>query len=351
MLMRAVCCFVLLVAVDVAAQQTIFFKRDIIYVNGREIAIVTPAPTDQTAPTAPSGLAYSQLTATSVQLSWAGSTDSGGSSLAGYKVYRGLLPVGTVGPATLTFVDQPLRPSTNYSSYTIVAFDNAQNHSAASNSVAVTTPSASGDTTAPSTPANLQGYASAFNQVKLRWFTSTDTGGAGVHGYKVYRGGNLISGANPITTIEYTDTGVVAESVYSYTVRSIDNNGNTSPDSTAANVTTPSELLFEDEFTRLNCPAPTGTGMPSSSCIGGSWNATEFYLSAYWARCSNREANLDDDEELENVPCEGTVGVSPNANVRIVLETDGQGEIIFWGGYRAILGYYIQIRNSSNRLI
>src|SRR2546422_5091191 len=47
------------------------------------------SPTDQTAPTAPSGLSSSNLTSTSVQLTWSGSTDPpGGSGLAGYKIYR-----------------------------------------------------------------------------------------------------------------------------------------------------------------------------------------------------------------------------------------------------------------------
>lgn len=106
---------------------------------------MVPAPADQTAPTAPTGLGSSSVTATSVQLSWSASTDSGGSGLAGYKVFRalapnGAVPVGTVGPAVLSFTDQPLRPSTTGYNYTVVAFDNAQNHSAASNSVVVTTP-------------------------------------------------------------------------------------------------------------------------------------------------------------------------------------------------------------------
>ena len=39
-------------------------------------------PADQVAPAAPSGLASSNVTATSVQLSWSSSTDTGGSNLA-----------------------------------------------------------------------------------------------------------------------------------------------------------------------------------------------------------------------------------------------------------------------------
>ena len=72
------------------AQTTIYWKKDHIYAGpgGKEIAIVTPPPSETTAPTAPSSLTYSNLTSTSIHLSWGESTDSGGSGLAGYKIYR-----------------------------------------------------------------------------------------------------------------------------------------------------------------------------------------------------------------------------------------------------------------------
>jgi endoglucanase len=136
---------VTLIASSALAQQTIYWKKDHIYngPGGKEIAIVTPLPSDQTVPTAPSGLGSSNLTSTAVQLSWLASTDSGGSNLAGYKIYRQRgsavsLTVGTVGPGTLTFTDIHLQPSTGYT-FKIVAFDNAQNHSAASNAITITT--------------------------------------------------------------------------------------------------------------------------------------------------------------------------------------------------------------------
>src|SRR5437667_8924350 len=190
----------LLAAASADAQQTIYWKKDHVYAGpgGKEIAIVTPAPADQTAPTAPSGLASSNLTATSVQLSWSASTDTGGSGLAGYKVYRQVgtgasLPVGTVG--ALSFTDQHLQPNTSYT-FTIVAFDNAQNHSTASNAISLTTSSAAADATAPTVPAGLVASLSARTTVQLNWSPSTDIGGTGVAGYRVYRDGTLIPGAN-----------------------------------------------------------------------------------------------------------------------------------------------------------
>jgi hypothetical protein len=82
MLRRLWCCVLMLTATSAVAQQTIYWKKDHIYVNGKEVATVTPAPSDQTAPSAPSGLSYSSVTDISVQLSWSASTDTGGAGLA-----------------------------------------------------------------------------------------------------------------------------------------------------------------------------------------------------------------------------------------------------------------------------
>src|SRR5882724_7174674 len=154
------------------AQQTIYFKKDHIYdTSGRELATATPLPSDQTAPSAPSSLAYSALNPRSVQLSWSASTDnSGGSGLAGYKIYRGPIPVGTVGPTTLAFTDDSLQPGTQYS-YTAIALDNAQNHSAPSNSVTFTTTtnSASDNFDRPDGPLgpNWSGIGAGFSTIPV----------------------------------------------------------------------------------------------------------------------------------------------------------------------------------------
>ena len=272
---------VLLLAVtNTASGQQVYWKRDHIYngPGGKEIATVTPAPADQTAPSAPTELSYSSLTATSVTLSWSASTDSGGSGLAGYKIYRqlgsnGAIPVGTVGPGTLSFVDQPLAPSTSYI-WTIRAFDNAQNHSAPSNNVVLTTSSSAGDATGPTTPLNLQGRALAHNQVRLDWRASTDAGGSGLAGYKVYRDSALVSGASPIAAVSFTDTGLTANTAYAYTVTAIDGNGNASAPASAVNVTTPLELLLKDDFNR-----------PDSASLGAPWTSSPFTVSSLKARC------------------------------------------------------------------
>ena len=130
-------------AATYAAQQSIYWKADVIRDDGGQIvAVATPQPDDTTAPTTPTSLGHSNLTATSVTLSWTGSTDSGGSGMGGYKIYRQTgsgvsLPVGTT--TSTTFSDPTLKTGTSYS-FRIVAFDLAQNASAPSSADSFTTP-------------------------------------------------------------------------------------------------------------------------------------------------------------------------------------------------------------------
>ncbi|HEY2381430.1 MAG TPA: fibronectin type III domain-containing protein [Terriglobia bacterium] len=276
-------CWVVLfmsVAASISAQ-TIYWKKDHIYngPGGKEIAVVMPQPTDQTAPTAPTNLALSttcnsllaSVTPTTVQLSWTGSTDNVG--VAGYKVYRqqgsgASLPVGTV--TGTCFVDQPLTPSASYT-WTIVAYDNAENHSAPSTSVSTTTLAAPADTTAPSTPTAFQAQSLTWSSVQLSWNPSVDTGGSGLANYRVYRNGTLIG--SPTATL-LTDTGLSAATTYNYAVSAVDVAGNVSG-SAMISFTTPRVLVFSDNFNRsdasgtLNNSNWSGNGGPYWGISGG----------------------------------------------------------------------------------
>jgi hypothetical protein len=242
-------------------QQTqIFWKKDHVYAGpgGPEIAIITPPATDATAPSAPT-LNLPTTGMTYVDLSWSASTDTGGSGLAGYKVYRRAgtgvnLPVGTT--TNLSFRDEPLKPGVTYA-YTIVGFDKAQNHSTPSNSVNVLT---SSDTTAPSSPPSLTIVYTSSTSVTVTWSASTDTGGAGLQGYRVYRDGALLSSLAPITAITYPDTTLAANAPYTYEVRAVDNVGNEGNGITKS--------IFRDDFHRPNATGLNSPHWPTT----GSWN-------------------------------------------------------------------------------
>lgn len=100
------------------------------------------------------------------------------------------------------------------------------------------------DTTAPSVPANLQAMAPTATQVQLSWSASTDTGGSGLAGYRVYRNGSATPLATP-TVNSYTDNSVAASTTYSYRVSAIDaaTPANESALSAAASVTTPAAVV------------------------------------------------------------------------------------------------------------
>ena len=88
---------------------------------------------DTTPPTAPT-LTAGTITATTVALSWSGSTDNVG--VAGYYVYRGSMQIANV--TTTSYTDSGLASSTQYT-YSVKAYDAAGNISAASNAVTATT--------------------------------------------------------------------------------------------------------------------------------------------------------------------------------------------------------------------
>ena len=79
-----------------------------------------------------------------------------------------------------------------------------------------TTPPPS-DTTAPSAPTNLTATAVSSSQINLSWYASTDN--VGVTGYKIFRGGTLLT---TVTGASYSNTGLSSSTSYSYYVRSVD---------------------------------------------------------------------------------------------------------------------------------
>ncbi|MEZ5498976.1 MAG: fibronectin type III domain-containing protein [Steroidobacteraceae bacterium] len=219
-------------------------------------------PGDTTAPGAPTGLSGNATSSTSVSLTWNASTDTGGSGLAQYRIYRGGSQLGNVPAGTTAYTDNTAQASTSYA-YTVTAVDGANNESAPSNTANVTTP-APPDTTAPTVPQGLTATAVSSSQINLSWSASTDNaGGSGLAGYRVRRGGVQIAQVGAGTTT-YSDTGRSASTQYSYTVRAYDNAGNESADSNTASATTPAAQVsgMSQRPSNTSCVAPQrpGTG-------------------------------------------------------------------------------------------
>lgn len=105
------------------------------------VTVTTTVPTDTTAPSVPGGLASPSQTASSIVLSWSASTDTGGSGLAGYDVYRNGGLVGS--PTSPSYTDAGLAASTTYT-YRVRARDNAGNVSAQGTQVSAATKAGGG---------------------------------------------------------------------------------------------------------------------------------------------------------------------------------------------------------------
>jgi chitodextrinase len=90
------------------------------------------------------------------------------------------------------------------------------------------------DSQPPSAPTNLAAGTVTPTQVPLSWTASTDD--QGVAGYRVFRGASQVG--EPSGT-SFTDTNVVANTTYTYTVKAFDSAGNISEASEPLTVTTP----------------------------------------------------------------------------------------------------------------
>ncbi|MCP4960901.1 MAG: hypothetical protein GY925_16750, partial [Actinomycetia bacterium] len=107
--------------------------------NSAAVDVTISSAPDTTPPTDPSNLVATPLSYHEISLSWTGSTDAGGSGLAGYNIYRdgGATPIATVAGTTHT--DGGLIANTAYT-YQVSAIDGADNESGLSNSAGATTP-------------------------------------------------------------------------------------------------------------------------------------------------------------------------------------------------------------------
>ena len=103
------------------------------------------------------------------------------------------------------------------------------------------------DTTAPTSPSGLTATAVSPSQIDLAWTASTDSGGAGLAGYIVYRAGAEVGRT---TATSFSNNGLTANTAYSYTVKAYDNAGNISGASNTASATTqPGTVpIFQDGF-------------------------------------------------------------------------------------------------------
>ena len=219
---------------------------------------------DTQAPTVPTGLTATVISANQINLTWNVSTDDVG--VKGYYVYLNNVPLTTT--TGTTYQHTGLAAGTTYN-YRVSAFDAVPNHSAwTATPVSVTTPAATADKQAPSVPTGLTGAAVSTSEIDLTWNVSTDN--FGVKGYYVY----LNDVALGITTTpSYKHTGLVAGTTYNYRVSAFDAVPNHSA-WTATPVSIKTMGAPAPDTTPPSVPAGLTAIAISANQINLSWNAS-----------------------------------------------------------------------------
>jgi hypothetical protein len=199
---------------------------------------------DTIAPAAPAGLNVGSPNFTSLLLTWSPADDGQGGTTASqmkYRVYRSTSasvetsgsPLASITAAT-TYSDQNLTPGTTYY-YRVVAEDLAANLSIASNEASNTTLS---DLTPPTFVPALAATGVTESQMLLSWSSGSDNvTTAGQLVYRLYRcagsttcdpyaGAYFFESAPGQSS--YTNSGLVANTVYVFGIRARDASGNVS---------------------------------------------------------------------------------------------------------------------------
>lgn len=276
-------------------------KQITVSIGANAAKVYAKAITDSTAPTVPANVNATALDSSSIQVSWSASTDN--VAVDGYEVYRdGTLAVTTSGT---TFTDSGLSANTTYS-YTVKAYDAAGNRSTASASASATT--GAPDTEAPSVPGSLTATAASSSSASLTWSASTDN--VAVTGYEIYRDGMLVGTA---ASTNYADSGLTANTTYSYTVKSYDAAGNVSAASAAASVTTPAgnsvTIYYKQGFTTPYIhyrPAggawttAPGVAMPASEFAGYNKITIDLGAATQLEACFNNGSGTWDSNNMNN---------------------------------------------------
>jgi chitodextrinase len=191
------------------------------------LTVTTAACPDNQAPTVPTNVVAPTRTATSIALSWSGSSDNVG--VVGYGLYKGGTRVAATSGTTGIF--NSLSCGTNYT-LAVDSYDAAGNRSP--QAVVMVSTTACPDTQAPSAPSNLRLTTQTTTSLSLAWNAATDN--VAVTGYSVYRGGTKIGDASGLL---YLASGLACGTSYTLGVEARDAAGNVSSRPTISGATSP----------------------------------------------------------------------------------------------------------------
>ncbi|MFJ8739332.1 glycosyl hydrolase family 18 protein [Embleya sp. NPDC127516] len=186
------------------------------------------APPTDNPPSAPGQPTATATTVDSISLSWAAATDDKG--IQNYDVYRGNTVVGTT--AGTAYTDTGLTADTAYV-YKVVARDTIGQTGPAGPTGTLRTRPTGGPDTPPTAPGTPTASAVTDTSLTINWAAASDD--HGIKNYDVYRGATRIA---TVTTTTYGDTGLTANTTYTYTVVARDTIDQTGPASAPLTVKT-----------------------------------------------------------------------------------------------------------------
>src|SRR6185437_3577180 len=214
---------------------------------GTLVADLDTGSSGPTVPQAPTGLTANTISSSQINLSWTAPSNNGGSAITGYKIAQ-----STNGGSTWsTLVANTGASSTTYSNTGLTAGTTYTYRVSAINSVGTSTPSvtASATTTSntnltvPQPPTGLTSTTVSSSQINLSWAAPSNNGGSAITGYKIERSSNggtnwgtLISNSGSTGTT-YSNTGLAANTTYTYRVSTINSVGTSTVSNTASATT------------------------------------------------------------------------------------------------------------------
>ena len=224
---------------------------------------------DILAPTAPTNLAVTGTTSSTVSLSWSAATDN--IAVTSYDIYMDGVFKTSVSSSNLTATITGLSASTAYSFY-VVAKDAAVNSSPASTTVNGTTTIVIPDTEIPTAPTNLAVTGSSSSTVSLSWTASTDN--IGVTSYDIYVNSTFKTTVSGTTAIV---NGLTPVTTYSFYVVAKDAAGNSSNQSNAIDGTTTiiSSSCANESFENIPTAASSYGTQTWIGDSGLNWTATD----------------------------------------------------------------------------
>ncbi|MEI2265782.1 M66 family metalloprotease, partial [Erwinia sp. CGal63] len=238
-------------------------------VNGESDNAALPSPVEPS--TAPGNLRCTAVTASGISLAWDAAVTRG--TLESYSIFRsengGVTSVIASVPASqLTYSDNGLKADTRYS-YFAVAYDVEGRMSPKSNTLTLSTEAL--PVTAPTAPGNLRSTAVTASSISLVWDASVTNGS--LESYSLFRSENggitSVIASVPASQLTYRDTGLKAETRYSYFAVAYDVEGRMSPKSNTLTLSTEA----------LPVTAPTAPGNLRSTAVTASsislaWDAS-----------------------------------------------------------------------------